>query len=177
MAGEWAAIVSDYRMPVTNGVQLLERLAARMPRARRILLTGYVDIDSVIDSINRAQIWRFMVKPYDREDLRMTVQRAVEAYQLQCQLDEHVVQLEQQVAERTAQLAQRNRELEEAFAEIHRASRTDPLTQLKNRRYLEDTIDADLALGGGATGSKAGGSDPVRLMERLNPMIYQLSRI
>ena len=63
------------------------------------------------------------------------------------------------LAERTEQLAQRNRELEAAFAEIHRASRTDPLTQLKNRRYFEDTIDADLALTNATSGPFAGGSE------------------
>lgn len=151
---EWAAIVSDYRMPKVNGVQLLERLAEQMPRARRILLTGYVDIESVIDSINRAQIWKFMVKPYDRDDLRLTVQRAVEAYQMQCQLDQHVHDLEREVAARTQELAQRNQELEAALVEIHNASRTDSLTGLRNRRYFDDCIEAELALANSPDGHR-----------------------
>ncbi|MGY6630262.1 MAG: GGDEF domain-containing response regulator [Wenzhouxiangella sp.] len=141
-----AVVISDYRMPNTDGVTLFAALAERVPRARRILLTGYVDIDAVIDSINRARIWRFLIKPYDREDLRLTVHRAVEAWDLQQQLDDHVNNLERQVADRTRELEIRNQELKEAMAIIHQASRTDSLTGLRNRRYLEDTIEADIAL-------------------------------
>lgn len=151
---EWAAVVSDYRMPEQSGVELLKKLAQRMPRTRRILLTGYVDIDSVIESINQAQIWKFMVKPYDRDDLRLTVQRAVEAYQMQCMIDAHMQALEREVQARTEELAERNRQLEAALHELEHAARTDPLTGLKNRRYFDDSIDADLALAAGSTGER-----------------------
>ncbi len=141
-----AVVISDYRMPTTDGVTFFATLAERVPRARRILLTGYVDIDAVIDSINRAHIWRFLIKPYDREDLRLTVRRAAEAWDMQQRIDAHVQNLEKQVAERTRALETANLELKEALAEIHKASRTDSLTGLRNRRYLEDTIEADIAL-------------------------------
>lgn len=141
-----AVVISDYRMPSTDGVTFFTTLAERVPRARRILLTGYVDIDAVIDSINRAHIWRFLIKPFDREDLRLTVHRAAEAWDMQHRIDAHVQNLEHQVAERTRELEARNQELKAALAEIHRASRTDSLTGLRNRRYLEDTIEADIAL-------------------------------
>ena len=141
-----AVVISDYRMPTTDGVTFFATLAERVPRARRILLTGYVDIDAVIDSINRAHIWRFLIKPFDREDLRLTVRRAAEAWDMQQRIDAHVHNLEQQVAERTRELETRNQELKAALAEIHKASRTDSLTGLRNRRYLEDTIEADIAL-------------------------------
>ena len=143
---ELAVVISDYRMPGADGVSFFAKLAQLAPRAKRILLTGYVDIDAVIDSINRAQIWRFVVKPYDRDDLRLTVMRAVESWEMQEQIARHVRNLEREVAERTYQLEQRNQELEKALEEVHRASRTDSLTGLRNRRYLEDTIEADLAL-------------------------------
>lgn len=141
-----SVVICDYRMPETDGVSLLARLKQELPDTRRILLTGYVDIDAVIDSINRAGIWRFMVKPWDREDLRLTVQRALEAFELKHRLDAHHEQLERTVAERTRELAERNAELKAALEELHQVSRTDPLTGLRNRRYLEDTIGADMAL-------------------------------
>ncbi len=141
-----SAVVCDYRMSGMDGVELLTCLKRRLPDARRILLTGYVDIDAVIDSINHAGIWRFMVKPWDREDLRLTVARALESWELKRRLDLHLETLERTVAERTRELEDRNQALKQALAEIHRVSRTDALTGLRNRRYLEDTIDADLAL-------------------------------
>jgi len=60
-------VLSDQRMPRMAGVELCERLRERLPEAIRIILTGFVDVGAIVDAINRAGIYKFIVKPYDRE--------------------------------------------------------------------------------------------------------------
>lgn len=81
-------IVSDQRMPEMTGVELLEKAKALSPVSVRILLTGYTDIDSVIGAINRGNIYRYIAKPWDPEDLRLTLRQANEAFRLRRELDE-----------------------------------------------------------------------------------------
>ncbi|MBY0358136.1 MAG: response regulator [Candidatus Obscuribacterales bacterium] len=75
-------IISDQRMPGLTGVQLLQQSLALDPDAIRILLTGYTDIQALIDAINTGQIYKYVQKPWDAEDLKLTVKRALEAYEL-----------------------------------------------------------------------------------------------
>lgn len=62
-------VVSDYRMPHTNGVTFLEEIRRRRPEARRVLLTGQADIHSITDAINQGAIHRLFLKPWDHLDL------------------------------------------------------------------------------------------------------------
>ncbi|MDX1569349.1 MAG: diguanylate cyclase [Xanthomonadales bacterium] len=139
-------IISDQRMPRMTGVELFERVSEKLPDTIRIILTGFIDVDAIIDSINKANIYKFILKPYDRDDLKLTVKRAIEAYEMRRALDDHIENLEHMVDERTRELNEKNAELEEALERVREASRTDPLTGLRNRRYLADHIEADLAL-------------------------------
>ncbi len=74
-------IIADQRMPEMSGVELFERLLEEHPEPIRILLTGYANIESVIDAINRGQVFRYVRKPWDEDDLRMTIDNACEMYQ------------------------------------------------------------------------------------------------
>jgi response regulator RpfG family c-di-GMP phosphodiesterase len=76
-------VVSDMRMPEMDGAQLLERVRQRWPDTVRILLTGYADVSSTIDAINKGQILRYVAKPWEDNDLLLTVQQAIERKQLQ----------------------------------------------------------------------------------------------
>ena len=75
-------IISDQRMPEMTGVEFLEKARKLTPLSTRILLTGYTDIESVIDSINRGQIYRYVSKPWEPEEFRMTLRQANEAFRL-----------------------------------------------------------------------------------------------
>ena len=75
-------ILADQRMPDLNGVQLLNRVMIQFPQIIRILVTGYSDIDVVIDAINKGSVYRYIPKPWDNEDVIRTVQNAVELYAL-----------------------------------------------------------------------------------------------
>lgn len=76
-------IISDQRMPGMTGVELLARSRALKPDAKRLLLTGYTDIDAIIGAINEAAIYKYLRKPLDGQELRLTLARACEAWQLE----------------------------------------------------------------------------------------------
>jgi diguanylate cyclase (GGDEF)-like protein len=139
-------IISDQRMPRMTGVQFFEKIAPIMPKTIRIIVTGFVDVDAIIDSINKANIYKFILKPFDRRDLLLTVQRAIESYELQHKLDTYVKKLEEKVRLRTRELEEKNEALEMAYKSLEELSLTDPLTGLKNRRFLYKHLDADLAI-------------------------------
>lgn len=75
-----ACIISDHRMPRMSGVQLFERMLPLLPDTRRILVTGYLDIDAIIDAVNKGQIYRFVAKPFDARDFLLTVRCAAASY-------------------------------------------------------------------------------------------------
>lgn len=143
---ELACIISDQRMPGITGVELLQQSLSIAPDSNRIIVTGFSDINAIIDSINKAEIYRYIVKPFDTNDFVMTIQRAVETYLMKMQLNAFHRDLEEKVKQRTEQLAEKNRELERANCALQEASLTDPLTGLRNRRFLLQQLDADVAI-------------------------------
>lgn len=78
-AQSFDVIVSDQRMPQMTGVELLRAAAGLCPRAVRLLLTGYADLNAIIGSINEGEIFRFVSKPWMNEELRGTLAAAVRA--------------------------------------------------------------------------------------------------
>jgi len=77
-----AVIVADQRMPAMTGTEFLEQSMAVRPDAIRIILTGYTDVEAIIKAVNKSRIYRYVTKPWESEELRMTLRRAVEAFQL-----------------------------------------------------------------------------------------------
>lgn len=108
---EVSLIISDQRMPNLTGTQLFERLIPIIPNTIRIILTGYTDISAIIDSVNKAKIYKFIIKPFDPNDVLLTVERALEAYDLQRRLDRYYRTLEQKVDERTRELREINNQI------------------------------------------------------------------
>lgn len=76
---DFDVIVSDQRMPGMNGVEVLRAAREMRPRAIRLLLTGYSDLNAVIGSINEGEIFRFVSKPWSNNELRATIATAVRA--------------------------------------------------------------------------------------------------
>ncbi len=75
-------IITDQRMPVMTGIEFLESIIPDFPDPIRILLTGYADINAVIDAINKGQVYKYIQKPWMDEDLRINIEKAYEIYAL-----------------------------------------------------------------------------------------------
>jgi len=80
--GPYAVIVSDMRMPGLNGIQLLSAVKASSPETIRVILTGNADLETAINAINEGSIFRFLIKPCDREAMAKTLTAALMQYRL-----------------------------------------------------------------------------------------------
>ncbi len=76
-------IIADHRMPGMSGADLLRTVRANHAETIRIMLTGYADVESIMGAVNEGAVFKFMTKPWQDDDLRITVARAFEQYQLQ----------------------------------------------------------------------------------------------
>jgi len=81
-AEKFALVLTDQNMPQFNGLDFLARVKEVQPDATRVLMTGAVDLSTVIEAINKGEIFRFIVKPCLREDLLATVKNAVQRFEL-----------------------------------------------------------------------------------------------
>jgi FixJ family two-component response regulator len=73
-------VLTDYRMPGMTGVQVLEQACELCPDALRILLTGYADVGAVSDAINKGQIYKIIYKPWNENELKLSVRSALAHY-------------------------------------------------------------------------------------------------
>jgi response regulator RpfG family c-di-GMP phosphodiesterase len=73
-------IFTDQRMPDITGVEFLESILDKHPEPIRILLTGYADLSASIDAVNRGKIFHYLSKPWNEEELHMTIERAYAIY-------------------------------------------------------------------------------------------------
>jgi diguanylate cyclase (GGDEF)-like protein len=106
-------IVSDQRMPGMNGVEFLRRAKELVPHTVRMVLSGYTELQSIIDAVNEGAIYRFLTKPWDDQHLRAHVAEAMRHKEM---ADENR-RLAQQVEAANADLARVNDELARAAAE------------------------------------------------------------
>jgi DNA-binding NtrC family response regulator len=77
-----ALLISDQRMPAMTGIELMMRTVAIRPQMVKILLTGYTDVDALVDAINSGLVYRYLTKPWNNSDLRLTASRALEHYEM-----------------------------------------------------------------------------------------------
>ncbi|MGI6086037.1 MAG: response regulator, partial [Acetivibrionales bacterium] len=112
-------VISDQRMPGMTGEVLLARLDKIIPHSLKILLTGYTNLEAVQYAINNASLFRYIQKPWEQEDLILTVKQAIDKYNTKRALDEKTNQivkmneeLEDKIEERTIQLTEALKELE-----------------------------------------------------------------
>ncbi len=120
-------IISDQRMPEMTGAQFLEQAKKIFPDAIRYLLTGYSDMDAIVDAVNKGEIHRYLTKPWNDNDLLLLVQQALQQYELvfenrrltvltqkqNKELNALNQDLEKKVAERTDEITQKNLKLNE----------------------------------------------------------------
>lgn len=80
--GEVAVIISDQRMPEMKGTEFLSKTVPQFPDTMRIILTGFTDVEDLVEAINSGQVYKYITKPWDPNELKAVVQRAVETYDL-----------------------------------------------------------------------------------------------
>lgn len=73
---EFHVVLSDQRMPRISGVEFFELIMPDHPDVSRVLVTGYADTDAVVDAINKGQVYRFVSKPWNEEELRGVIHSA-----------------------------------------------------------------------------------------------------
>jgi len=83
---EISVLISDYVMPETNGIQLLEQAKHLYPDCMRILVTGYADIETALEAINRGAVYRFVTKPWVSEELKGMIKDAIREHTMVCSL-------------------------------------------------------------------------------------------
>ena len=121
----FSLIISDQKMPAMTGSQFLEKAKQIFPESIRILLTGYSDMDAIVDGINKGEIHRYITKPWNDDDLLIQIMQSLEQYELRIEnkrllaltarknkelkeLNEH---LEEKVAERSREIIEKNKKL------------------------------------------------------------------
>lgn len=87
-------IISDQRMPKMTGVEFLAEAEALSPSTVRMMLTGFADFDAIVGAINKGQVYRYISKPWEPEDLAIDVRTAIERFDMQDSLDRRMNELQ-----------------------------------------------------------------------------------
>lgn len=141
-------VISDMRMPEMDGAQFLEQVKRRWPDTVRLLLTGYADITSTVDAINKGEIYRYISKPWDDNELLVIVRQALERKAL----EREKIRLELLTARQNEELRDLNANLElkvmERTVELRKAHdkvKTSFLTSIKVFANLIELRGSNLA--------------------------------
>src|SRR5262249_53978711 len=119
-------ILTDQKMPGVSGVELLEWVKVHYPKTIRLMMTGFAELEETIDAINKGQVFRFLLKPWQSEHLLDVLHTAAKTFilersheqlldelrQLNDKLRDVNTELENRVAERTKALEEANHDLE-----------------------------------------------------------------
>lgn len=141
-------IISDQKMPGMTGAEFLEKSRVYVPDAIRFLLTGYSDMETLVDAINKGKVQRYISKPWDDNDLLLTIENGIKQYELvlenkrlmeitrkqNVQLLQVGRLLDAKVKQRTAELREKTQELEASFFNIIRS-----FSALMDTFYPEDS--------------------------------------
>lgn len=103
-------IITDQRMPEMTGIEFLEKTRQISPYSIRIIITGFTDIQALIDAINTGRVYRYITKPWDEQELFVTLKRAIESYELKKNNDQLLIDLQR-----------KNEELEHSYRTLQEA--------------------------------------------------------
>jgi len=123
---EIPVIISDYIMPGMKGDELLRKLHERLPATLKIMLTGQAAVEAIVNAVNQAKLYRYIAKPWEPEDLRLTVKEAVRSYFQ-----------EQMLAEQTLRLTEAYQQLE-ALNRVHERFVPKQFLSLLGKQQITD---------------------------------------
>jgi two-component system sensor histidine kinase/response regulator len=113
-----ALMIVDQRMPEMTGTELLARSAGQHPDIIRVLLTGYTDVETLVDAINAGQVYYYLTKPWEPRELRLIVRRGLERYEVEGDRRRLLGELEQAYARVRREADQKGRLLALAAHEL-----------------------------------------------------------
>lgn len=118
--GEVAVIISDQRMPEMKGTEFLSKTVPEFPDTVRIILTGFTDVEDLVDAINAGQVYRYITKPWNPDELKLVVDQAASTYDLLKQRGEAVdlLQNQQWLVMEMASIAQSEEDIKAALPAI-----------------------------------------------------------
>lgn len=115
-------VITDQRMPKMTGIEFLEKIIPKYPECIRMVLTGYSDVEAIIQAINKGRVYRYITKPWGKDDLRITIEQALETFNLKQQnrklfqdIQEANLTLEKKVIERTEKIESQRREITDSI--------------------------------------------------------------
>jgi response regulator RpfG family c-di-GMP phosphodiesterase len=127
---EFALIISDQRMPAMTGLKLLSHARNLRPDTTRILITAFLNLDTVVDAINKGEIFRFILKPWIHEEFVATIRNGLQRYELICQnerlqattqsMNERLVELNRSLEQQNELVGRKNLQLGEAKQALER---------------------------------------------------------
>ncbi len=123
---QFSVVISDHQMPMITGLDFLAQVKQIQPDATRILITAVLSLGTVIDAINKGEIYRFVVKPWLREELLATVKNAVQRYELTRKnsvlygetlaMNARLMELNRSLEAQVAKVAEQNKSLQKLTA-------------------------------------------------------------
>jgi len=130
-------VVCDQRMPEMSGTDFMARVKVDYPDIIRIVLTGYTDVDAITESINKGHVYKFLLKPWNDQNLKLEIRQALDQYEL-VQANKR---LHEQVLKQNEELQEINENLEFLVKE-----RTKDLEVQNQALELSRTILEDLSI-------------------------------
>ncbi len=121
----FSTIISDHRMPEMTGLEFLDLCKQKQPNASRILITGVLTLNTVVEAVNKGEIFRFLAKPWIREELLATVENAVQRYALvetNEKLQADTLDLNEKLVASNAALEEKVRQLQDQTAMLDEAN-------------------------------------------------------
>ncbi len=118
-------VISDYRMPGMNGVDFLKEVCRHWPHTVRIVLSGYADAAAIVGAINEGQIYKFIPKPWNDDELKVAISNALDCYFMQ-----------QKNIQLTKELESKNRELQEINDNLERIVEEKTADVIMHNRIL-----------------------------------------
>ncbi|MFM8268626.1 MAG: diguanylate cyclase [Pseudomonadota bacterium] len=137
---DFAVVISDQRMPDMKGTELLARIAKKQPLTTRVILTAHTDTAEILEAINRAEIFRYITKPWENQELLTTLQQAVDHHDLLTQNQRLIRELETINKNLESLVEKRTLELKLANEKLSELAMTDPLTKVMNRRAFSKKL-------------------------------------
>ncbi|NEP80761.1 MAG: response regulator [Okeania sp. SIO3C4] len=118
--GEVAVIISDQRMPEMKGTEFLSKTLPQFPNTIRIILTGFTDIEDLVEAINSGQVYKYITKPWDPNELKKVVQKAAHTYELLNQRTEELLKAQTQLEllSHVVNISQNSETIEQALEQI-----------------------------------------------------------